>query len=172
MELNRNDLWAAERLALIEPKWSPGLARGRALLNAGLHARNYLWGWLAVPAAAIAVCALVLAIPATLTFAEDLWYQFVLNRVYVVRLDLSKTPLHTNVITNGLERSVSDIGEAQALAGFLPHLPSLTVLPGTPEITVSGPIIMEQTIQVSDMESALASAGESYVQVPEEWNGV
>lgn len=172
MKTNRNDLWAAEHLALIKPNWNPNLTRGRAALNARLHARNHLWGWFAVPAAATAFCMLVLAIPATRTFAEDLWYRFVLERVNVVQLDLSKSPLHTHVITNGLERNVENVEEAQAQAGFPPHLPSPTVLAGAPAITVTGPILVEQTIQVSDMDSALARAGAFGVQVPDEWDGV
>src|SRR5579875_3069003 len=172
MEPNRNDLWAAERLALIKPNWNPNLTRGRASLNARLHARSPHWHWFTVPSAATALCILVLAIPASRTFAEDLWYRFVLDRVNVVQLDLSNNPLHTHVTTNGLERSVQNLEEAQAQAGFLPHLPSSAILPGSPAVTVTGPILVEQTIRVSDMESALARAGVFGVQVPDEWNGV
>jgi hypothetical protein len=172
MEQHRNDLWAAERLASTKPNWSPNLTRGRALLSAKLHARNHLRGRFAVPAAVTALCLMVLAIPATRTFAEDLWYRFVLDRVNVVQLDLSKSPLNTHVTTNGLERSVRNLKEAQALAGFPLQLPSPEVLPGVPSITVTGPISVEQTIRVSDMESALACVGASNVQVPDEWDGV
>lgn len=115
---------------------------------------------------------LVLAIPATRIFAEDLWYRFVLDRVNVVQLDLSESPLNTHVITNGLERSVQNLEEARAQAGFPPQLPSPEVLPGNPSITVTGPISVEQTIRVSDMELALARVGASDVQVPDEWEGV
>jgi len=172
MEPNRNDFWAAEHLALIKPNWSPNLTRGRASLNARLHAHKCHWGWLAVPAAATALCVLALAIPASRAFAEDLWYRFVLDRVNVVQLDLSKSPLDTHVITNGLERSVQNLEEAQAQAGFLPHLPSPAVLPGAPAITVTGPILVKQTIRVSDMNSAFARAGTFGIQVPDEWDGV
>jgi hypothetical protein len=172
MEQNRNDLWTAERLASTKPNWSPNLTRGRALLDARLHARNRLWGWFAVPAAATALCVLVLAITSARSFAEDVWYRFVLDRVNVVRLDLSESPLNTHVVTNGLERSVQNLEEAQAQAGFSPRLPSPEALPGVPSITVTGPISVEQTIRVSDLESALARVGAFDVQVPDEWNGV
>ena len=172
MEQNRNDLWAAERLASTKPSWSPNPTRGRALLSARLHAPNRLRGWFTVPAAATALCMLVLAIPTTRAFAEDLWYRFVLDRVDVVQLDLSESPLNTHIITNGLERSVQNLKEAQAQAGFQPQLPSPEVLPGVPSITVTGAISVEQTIRVSDMESALARVGASNVRVPDEWDGV
>lgn len=171
MESNRNEIWAAERLASIQQAWSPDLARGRALLDTRLDARSRSWGWFAVPAA-VAICALVLANPSARGFAQDLWYRFVLNRVDVVRLDLSKAPLHARVTTNGLEEDVSNLQEAEEIAGFLPHLPSPAVLSGNPVLTVTGPISIEQTIQVSEIESALARVGLSDVQVPEEWNGL
>ena len=172
MEPNRNDLWAAEHLALIKTNWSPNLTRGRASLTASLRAPNRHWSWFVASAAATALCVLVLAIPATRTFAEDLWYRFVLDRVNVVQLDLSKSPLDTHVITNGLERSVQNLEEAQVQAGFSPHLPPSAVLPGTPAITVTGPILVEQTIRVSDMEAALVRTRISDIQVPDEWDGV
>jgi hypothetical protein len=172
MEQHRNDLWAAERLASTKPNWSPNLTRGRALLRARVHTRNHLSGWFAVPGAAAALCLVVLAIPATRTFAEDLWYRFVLDRVNVVRLDLSKSPLNTHVTTNGLERSVQNLEEAQAQAGFPLQLPSPEVLPGVPSIAVTGPISVEQAIRVSDMESALARVRAFDVQVPAAWDGV
>jgi hypothetical protein len=171
MENNHEDRWVANRLATIEPQWSPNLARGCELLDARLAGRRS-WTWMATAAATAAVCVVVLALPGTRALAQELWYRFVLNRVDVVRLDLSKLPLHMQVTTNGVEQSVQNMDEAERKAGFRPYLPSPGVLYANPGITVSGPISVEQTIHVRDLESALGKVGASDVQVPAEWEGV
>jgi hypothetical protein len=172
METNHEDPWVSNRLATIEPQWSPNLARGRELLDARLAGRRHSWTWMATAAATAAVCVAVLALPETRAIAQELWYRFVLNRVDVVRLDLSKLPLHMQVTTNGLAQSVENIDEAERKAGFRPYLPSLGVLDANPGITVTGTITIEQTIHVRDIESALDKAGASDVQVPAEWEGM
>jgi len=172
METNHEDRWVANRLATIEPQWSPNLARGRALLDAGLEERRHSWAWMVAAAATTAVCVAMLAFPATRALAQELWYRFVLDRVDVVRLDLSKLPLHMQVTSNGLEQGVRDIDEAERKAGFRPYLPSLGALYANPGITLTGPIAVEQTIHVGDIESALGKVGASDVQVPAEWEGV
>jgi len=171
METNHEDSWAANRLATIEPQWSPNVARGRELLDARLAKRRHSWTWIAAPATA-AVCVAVLALPATRALAQELWYRFVLNRVDVVRLDLSKLPLHMKVTTDGLEQSIQNIDEAERKTGFRPFLPSPGILSANPAITVTGPIVVEQTIHVRDIESALGKVGASDVYVPAEWEGV
>ena len=170
METNHEDRWVADRLATIEPQWSPNLARGRELLDARLAGRRYSWTWMA--AATAAVCVAVLALPATRALAQELWYRFVLNRVDVVRLDLSKLPLHMQVMTDGLEQSVQNTDEAERKTGFRPYLPSPDVLHATPAINVTGPITVEQTIHVGEIESALGRVGASDVHVPQQWEGV
>jgi len=172
METNHEDSWAANRLATIEPQWSPNLARGRELLDARLARRRRSWTWIAAAAATAAVCVAVLALPGTRALAQELWYRFVLNRVDVARLDLSKLPLHMQVTTNGLEQSVQNIDEAERKTGFRPYLPSPGVLSANPGITVTGPVVVEQTIHVHDIEFALGKVGASDVQVPAEWEGV
>jgi hypothetical protein len=171
METN-HESWAAKRLATIEPQWSPNLGRGRELLDARLAGRRHSCTWIAGAAATSAVCVGVLALPGTGALAQELWYRFVLNRVDVVRLDLSKLPLHMQVTTNGLEQSVQNLDEAERTAGFRPYLPAPGVLSANPGITVTGPIAVEQTIHVRDIESALGKVGASDVHVPAEWEGV
>ena len=171
METDHEDSWAAKRLAIIEPQWSPNFARGRELLDARLAGRRHSWTWMAAAATA-AVCVAVLTFPGTRALAQELWYRFVLNRVDVVRLDLSKLPLHMQVTTNGLEQSVQNMDEAELKTGFRPYLPSPGVLPGNPGITVTGPIVVEQTIHVRDIESALGKVGAIDVHVPAEWEGM
>src|ERR1700692_593894 len=172
METNHEDRWVANRLATIEPQWSPNLARGRELLDARLAGRLHSWTWMAAAAATAAVCVAMLALPVTRALAQELWYRFVLNRVDVVRLDLSKLPLHMQVTSNGLEQNVQNLDEAERKTGFRPNLPSPGVLYANPGITVTGPIAVEQTIHVRDIESALGKVGASEVQVPAEWEGM
>jgi hypothetical protein len=172
METNHEDRWVANRLATIEPQWSPNLTRGRELLDAKLAERHRSWTWMSVAAATAAVCVAVLVSPGTRALAQELWYRFVLNRVDVVRLDLSKLPLHMQVTTNGLEQSVQNIDEAERKTGFKPYLPSPGVLYATPNISVTGPIAVEQTIHVRDIELALVKVGASNVHVPAEWEGI
>lgn len=172
METNHEDQWIADRLATLEPHWCPNLARGRALLDSKLEKRHHSLRWIAVAIATAAVCVAVLALPTTRALAQQLWYRFILNRVDVVRLDLSKLPLQMQVTTNGLEQRVQDMQEAERKAGFRPYLPSPGVLHANPGITITGPISVEQTIHVRDIESALVKVAASDVQVPAEWEGV
>jgi hypothetical protein len=172
METNHEAQWIADRLATLEPDWSPNLARGHALLASKLEKRHHSSTWIAVATATAAVCVAVLALPATRALAQQLWYRFILSRVEVVRLDLSKLPLQMQVTTNGLEQRVQDMEEAELKAGFRPYLPSPGVLHTNPGITITGPISVEQTIHVRDIESALVKVGASEVQVPAEWEGI
>ena len=172
METNREDQWITNKLATIEPRWSPNLARGRALLDAKLERRRRSLTWIAVAAASAALCVAVLVAPGTRALAQELWYRFVLKRIDVVRLDLSKLPLQMHITTNGLEQSVQDIEGAELKSGFKPYLPSVSVLNTSPGITITGPISVDQTIHVHDLESALLKLGASDVQVPAEWEGI
>jgi len=172
METNHEDQWIASRLATLEPHWSPNLARGRALLDSKLEQRHHSLRWAALVAAFVAVCVAVLAPRGTRAFAQELWYRIVLRRVDVVRLNLSKLPLQMRITTDGMERSVQDLEEAERKAGFRPYLPSSGLLPTNPEIAVTGPISIEQTVHVRDLESALIKVGAGDVQVPSEWEGV
>jgi hypothetical protein len=172
MEMNHEAQWIADCLATLEPHWSPNLANGRALLASKLEKRHHSLKWIAVATATAAVCVAVLALPPTMALAQQLWYRFILNRVEVVRLDLSKLPLEMHITTNGLEQRAQDMEEAERKAGFRPYLPSPGVLLANPSITITGPISVEQTIHVRDIESALVKVGASDVQVPAEWEGV
>jgi hypothetical protein len=172
METNHEDRWVANLLAALEPEWSSNLARGRELLRARLTGPRHSSKWVAMAFAAAAVCVTVLALPGTRALAEELWYRFVLNRVEVVRLDLSKLPLHMQVTTNGLEQNVQNVHEAEGIVGFTPYLPLPEVLSANPGFTIIGPITVEQTIRVRDLESALGKEGAGDARVPAEWEGV
>ena len=127
---------------------------------------------MAAAAATVAVCVAVLALPGPRAVAQELWNRFVLNRIDVVRLDLSKLPLHLQVTTNGLEQTVPNMDEAERKTGFRPYLPSRGVLYANPDIRVTGPISVVQTIHVRDLESALGHVRASDVQVPAAWEGM
>jgi hypothetical protein len=172
MEPKNEDRWISERLATLEPEWQADYARGRNLLDAGLAKPPRGRRWLAPAAVAAAVLIAALAIPQTRAFAQQLWYRVVLNRVDVVRLDLSDLPLETHVAVNGFTQAVRDHDEAQQKAGFRPSLPPAGTLRSNPSLTVTGPITVEQTIRVADLEAALRKQGANDLKIPPEWDGV
>src|ERR1700722_20973480 len=100
MEPNREDSWASDQLAALEPQWRPDFTRGRALLDAGVVRKTRSLRWAAV-GATVGLCFVALAFPQTRAFAQQIWYHFVLKRLDVVRLDLSKLPLQVQVIGSG-----------------------------------------------------------------------
>lgn len=171
METNHEDRWIAGRLAALEPQWRPDFARGRKLLDARIHNGTRNSRRLAI-ASATAVCVVALALPQSRVLAQQLWYRLFLERVDVVRIDLSRLPLHTRVMTNGLEQTVQSLDEAETRAGFRPDLPPPGVLSMKPVIKTSGPIVLVQTIHVPDIEAALNKVGASDVPVPTEWEGM
>jgi hypothetical protein len=170
--------WVAERLASVEPKWIIDTDRARAELDARLSPRaagrpqpfRAVWAT-AAATVAVAVIALV-AVPGGRALAQDLWFRLFLNRVEVVRVDLSKLPLDTGITSNGMAMVVSGLAEAEQKAGFLPVLPPAEVLSDTPRIEVTGPISVRQTVRTGPLRAALAKAGASDVKVPDEWDGV
>ncbi len=171
METNPDNRWIEECLAALEPQWQPDVARAREMLESRLAIRWHSSAWIAVAAAA-AVCIAVLATPNTRAIAQQLFDRFVLNRVDIVRVDLSRLPLKTRIMTNGVEDSVKDLDEAEQRAGFRPYLPPPEVLPAQPELKVSSSIHVEQIVRTGDLEAALKNVGASDVQVPSEWDGV
>lgn len=164
METNHEDSWVADRMEALEPQWRPNAAQARQALDARLRGRSRR-SWIWVAASAAAVCIAAFAIPGSRAIAQQLWDRFVLNRVDIVRVDLSRLPLQTHITMNGLEEAVPNIDEAERKAGFRPYLPPPGVLSAEPELKVSGPMHVEQTIRARDLESP-------GVQVPAEWDGL
>jgi hypothetical protein len=70
-----------------------------------------------------------------------------------------------------MSKIAHDLTEAEQLAGFKPNLPA-GVLSSSPRLTVTGPIIAQQTIRVNDLRSALARRGAADLAVPADWDGV
>jgi hypothetical protein len=170
METNNEDRWVAERVAALEPQWSPDFAHGRKLLDAGLAKRIQPWSWVAATAAT-ALCVVLLALPQTRAIGQQLWYRLFLNRVDVIRVDLSDLPLHFRVTANGVQETIQDPDDAERKAGFRPYLPSAGVSQTKPALMTIGLIAVEQTINVRDIEIALHKVGANDVRVPPEWEG-
>ena len=171
METNHEDRWVNSRLATLEPQWQPDFARGRNLLDAGLARPNRSLLW--VTAATVGVlCIAALAIPQTRAFAQQLWYRLVLGRVDVIRVDFSDLPLDIRVTANGAPVAAQDVDDAERKGGFKPHLPSNGVPRASPDLTVIGLLLAEQTIDVREIETALRNVGAGDVRVPPEWDGV
>jgi hypothetical protein len=170
MENNSEDRWVTERLATLDPDWQADAAAARARLDERLEARRP-WSWIAAATAA-AACAAVLTFPAPRAIAQRLWDRLVLNRVEVVRIDLPKLPLKSEVTMNGGQVPVKDPDEAERVAGFRPNLPAAGVAAAEPALSVTSRITARQTVRVADLEAALKRAGAAHVRVPAEWDGV
>jgi hypothetical protein len=168
IENNCNEHWVAERLSSLDPQWQPDPVVARQLLSSRLEARRGAGHWVRI-AVPVAVCIAVAALPQTRAIGQGIWDRLVLNRVQAVRVDLSRLPLRMHITENGIEQSVSDADQAERVAGFKPYLPPPGTLNATPAITVAGPMVMEQTIHVRDLQSALDAAGATDLQVPAEW---
>src|SRR5450631_4395499 len=138
MEINREDQWVTDQLAVIEPQWRPDTVRARGRLDVALRTRSRVSPWMVTAATAAVVCIAVAALPQTRAKAQELWDHFVLGRVDVVRVDLSDLPVRARITTNGMSQNARDIGEAEQLAGFKPNLP-VGVLSANPSMTVTGP---------------------------------
>ena len=171
MEANHEDLWVTDQLAVLDPVWQPDPVFGRAKLDLRLREPRRLSRKLIFAFSMASACIAVFAFPQTRAMAQGLWDHFVLNRVDVVRVDFSDLPLQSHVTTNGMSQIARDPAEAEQLAGFKPNLPA-GVLPATPQLTVTGSMVAEQTIRVSDLRAALARRGAAEVEVPAEWDGV
>lgn len=168
MDNNDNSHWASERLSLIEPSWEPNVARAASMLDARLTSPPRHRAWVA--AASLAGLALLfLALPQGRAIAQELWFRLFLNRIDIVRLDLSDLPLQTKVMGSG-QHDVGSVEAAQTEAGFRPHLPAATSGTGTPTISVIGEMTMTQTVHTAELRSALARVGDSE-SVPDVWNG-
>jgi hypothetical protein len=168
METNDNSRWVAERLSKVGPVWTPNVMRARVALDRELGPQPRRQAWIA--AAALAGLAMViLALPQGRVIAQELWFRLFLNRIDVLRVDLSDAPFQTNVLGSG-QHVVAGLDEAEAQAGLRPRLPVSGSWPGTPTISVIGAMTIEQTVRTSELRSALARVDASDVVVPDEWD--
>ena len=172
MERNDNSIWVAERMGTTAPEWTPDAVRARTLLDGRLDQRLApaagRRAWIAAGAlAGLAVA--ILALPQGRAVAQELTFRLFLNRVDVVRVDLSDLPFQTNVMGSG-HRAVPGQGEAEAQAVMPLRLPAPGAWPGTPALSVIGAMTIEQTVRTSELRAALVRVGAAEVAVPEEWD--
>lgn len=162
--------WVAARLATLAPDWEPSLTRGRAHIAAHAPAPRRAWRYgLATAAAALLLVSLA---PSGRALAQDLWYRLFVSRLAVVRLDLSRVPLDTDIRTTGAAQAADSIEEASRLAGYTVELPPSDRLPGIPVLSVLPPVEVRQRIQARALRAALAGLGADDVDVPAEWEGL
>lgn len=170
METNDNSRWVAERLSKVEPAWTPNFTQSRVALDRELRPQPQRKTWIAASAlAGLAVA--ILALPQGRAMAQELWFRLFLNRIDVVRVDLSDAPFHTNVMGSG-QHAVAGLDEAEAHAGFRPRLPVAGSWLGKPTMSVIGAMTIEQTVRTTELRAALARVGASDVAVPDEWDGL
>ncbi len=169
METNNEMKWVDDRMAVLQPAWRADLGRGSALLEAGLRRRAPFRLW--IPAAVAAALCIAFALPQTRAVAQQLWSHFVLNRVDVVRVDLSDLPLDSHVSMSGLT-AAQNLDDAARMAGFRPFVPVSDALSGSPSLAVMKKFEINQTIHVDQWRAALEKAHVRDVVVPSEWEGV
>ncbi|MBS1826446.1 MAG: hypothetical protein JST93_14100 [Acidobacteria bacterium] len=171
MEVRNNEGWVAERLAHVKPAWEPQAAKAWLLVEERSAPRPRLAGWRLAATGLAAMVVAVMAIPQGRAIAQEVWFRLFLDRVEVVRVDLSDLPFRTQLTGSG-QRAAAGMEEAGALAGFRPQLPPAAAWPGTPALTVIGAMTFEQTVRTGEIKAALGRAGASDVAVPEAWDGM
>ena len=170
MDMHPESAWIADRLATLTPPWVPSLARGRTLVDGRAHDPRRAWRYgLATATAALLIAALA---PSGRALAQDLWYRLFVSRLAVVRLDLSRLPLDTNIRTDGPGQQADSIADASRLAGYTVELPPPDVLAGEPILNVLPPIDVTQRIHTRALVDALAAVGATDIDVPAEWDGL
>jgi hypothetical protein len=126
-----------------------------------------IWGTIA---AALVVGLLVLS--ATAGLAQQILRILHLNRVRVVRIDLSRVPeavlsLHARVIQQaGEPRAVANRETASRLAGFAPHLVRPMTLNGEPQLYVIDEQSYEQVFDAAKLTAILKESGNSNIALP------
>ena len=166
-----DDEWAAARLAVIAPAWTPDETRARVLSRSAPVSRTRI-GWYGTLGATAALLVAIAVFPPGRTFAQALWYRLFVTRVEVVRLDFSNVPLDSSIRTDGAHVPVANLAEAAARAGFMPRLAPDAVRPEPPALSVTGAIALTQTIRTAPLRAALDRVGASDVEVHDAWDGL
>ena len=171
MDTHPETQWIDERLAVTAPTWEPDPIRARAAIDAAPKTSHRRAGAFVLAAATAVVIAAIVA-PSGRALAQDLWYRFFVTRVSVVRMDLSKIPLDTNVRLFGGPIDGGSADDVAAKVGFTPALPPSVVIPDTPQLSIIDRMEVTQTIRAAAFEQALAKVGANDVEVPAAWDGV
>jgi hypothetical protein len=171
MDTHPETKWLDERLAVTAPTWEPDMIRARAAIESAPKTTHRRAGAFVLAAATAVVIAAIVA-PSGRALAQDLWYRMFVTRVAVVRMDLSKIPLDTNVRMVGGPVDAGSVAIVAAKVGFTPVLPPAGVLADTPQLAIIDRIEMTQTIRTAAFEQALAKVGATDIDMPAEWDGV
>lgn len=156
---HQNELWVRDRLNAATPTWNADFARGHALLNARSAAAKPQWFRRTAPV--MATLALAVAGAAV---SHEVWQRLTVSSVDVVRLDLSKLPLDTQVTMHGPVSPVRDLDEAARNIGFVPHFPASY---DPVKMSVVSPAMITQTVHVEALRKLLPAD----VVVPDDWDG-
>lgn len=132
-----------------------------------------------MPVATVAALGLVIAALSAdvRVAAQQMWQWITVGRIEVVRVNFDDLPDEARSLfaqqLNEVEppHPVATVDEAKSSAGFIPRLPSASLLPGEPKLSVMGPMIHGTVIRVADIELALRRAGVTDHVVPRTWDG-
>jgi hypothetical protein len=171
MDTHPEQQWIDARLAVTSPTWEPDLIRARVALESAPKRSHHRAGAFVLATATALVVAAIVA-PSGRALAQDLWYRFFVTRVTVVRMDLSKIPLDTNVRLFGGPIDGGSADDVAAKVGFTPALPPSRVIPDPPQLSIIDRMEVTQTIRTAAFEQALAKVGATDIEVPAAWDGV
>jgi hypothetical protein len=165
-----------ELLSTLHPTSEPSIDRDAALVRfcsamasqPPIRTRvPLMWGMIAA-ALVVGLCVL----SATTGLAQQILRILHLNRVRVVRIDLSRVPeavlsLQAHVIQQaGEPRPVADQETAARTAGFAPHLVRPMTLNGEPQLYVIDEQSYEQVFDAAKLTAILKESRESKITLP------
>jgi hypothetical protein len=170
--------WVEERMASLDPPagWLPDTP---AAVDRHRSRRQDEWRrgpgfWWKLAMAAGILMALALA-PPTRGWAQHLWRMLTVRRIEAVKVDLGDLPegssLRAKMIQHpGKMTKVDDAESARARVGFLPRLPRLGILKGSPRLSVMGAAAFGTVLKADDLRQLLTHAGIDET-VPPQWDG-
>jgi hypothetical protein len=171
--------WVDETLRSLDTEAPPlDPARARARLRDRQQAAGRTKRRRALSAAVAATVLLVIAaLPSSRAAAQRLLNLLTLARVDVIENPHVELPQHV-VETLVMqpqpwnEEGVSDLAEAERVAGFRLSLPTTSVLEGQPKLSVIRKATMNTSpFKVAEVKDAIDAAGIVGVAIPKEWEG-
>jgi hypothetical protein len=167
--------WVNERTAAGLPtEWPDAEAGWRRLdqRTASRRPRLLLWA-----AATAAVCAGIVAAPASRAVAQRFWDQVVLGRIQVLVADYDEHGAAASFFSPEMQqrpevRPATSLEDASRAAGFSPRLPRRDVFAVAPTYSVTDVASATLRVRTPAIRYLLARAGASTSEVPDSWNGV
>jgi hypothetical protein len=161
-----DDLFVERQMAALAPAWTPDAVRARARLDHFLHTRRVLRTLVFAGAAAMALAALALT-PQARTYAQDVWARWTMTRVEVMTTTTAGPGIRQSFRGGGNFTSQVD---AERAVGFTLRLPPVAAGVAL-QFSVLNSLVIEETIDVAALETALHAVGATDVVVPREWDG-